>query len=55
MQSNKDKILLSFIVPVVNPDIYLERLFISISELKDKRVEMILINQSGKEIFCKSS
>jgi glycosyltransferase involved in cell wall biosynthesis len=50
MQSNKDKILLSFIVPVVNPDIYLERLFISISELKDKRVEMILINQSGKEI-----
>jgi glycosyltransferase involved in cell wall biosynthesis len=43
-------ILLSLIVPVVKPELFLEKLFISLSNLKHEQIELVLINQSGKEI-----
>ncbi|MEH1983297.1 MAG: glycosyltransferase family A protein [Nostoc sp.] len=43
-------VLLSLIVPVVKPELFLEKLFISLSNLKHEQIELVLINQSGKEI-----
>jgi glycosyltransferase involved in cell wall biosynthesis len=43
-------VLLSLIVPVVKPELFLEKLFISLSNLKHKQIEIVLINQSGKKI-----
>jgi glycosyltransferase involved in cell wall biosynthesis len=44
-------ILLSIVVPVVNPKIYLKGLLDSIKELSSESIEIIFVNQSQQEII----
>ncbi|MBE9216254.1 glycosyltransferase family 2 protein [Plectonema cf. radiosum LEGE 06105] len=49
-ESRNSPVLLSLIVPAVKPELHLEKLFISLQNLNNEQIEMVLINQSGKAI-----